>query len=429
MTLSAAALHAEESRWKFEGFWEHRTFTYFRPAETGETQAEADSHLRGKLTYQFKNMSLAVAPDLWIDSHGRMDRQSASLSDRTDRRPAVSSSELTLDFRTASLDLRVGKQQIVWGRADTWNPTDNVMPFDYLDLVETERIGVAAVRARRYFNSASLDLVWVPRFSPTRLPLLNARWYPRLQSPSALPLRFRSRARFPPTTAASSQLAIRWDHTAHGWDYSVSYFNGWNDIPNFALLLVSPAASSGGPATPSLEVNLQRSFRRIQVVGGDLAVTPAGLGVRAEAAFFRPQKGALDFSPGEDRDYLLYALGMDKSWGDWTLLAQVMGDIAFGSGGAVFPPQAATLRFPDRGLGHSLLGRLEQSTGPRASWSLTAVVRLQAGDSLLEPEYQYQLAQAWKLSAGVHLLVGSRTDFLGQYRNNSRVYIKLRQSF
>jgi hypothetical protein len=172
--LLTSPLRAENRGWKFQGFWESRAALYLASQARGNPVSEASSHFHGAVRYQTHYFSLVAKPELWIDTRRTIDRRSVTLSDRTDRRPVAAAGELYLDLAAMGLDFRLGKQQIFWGRADTWNPTDNITPFDYLDLLDAERLGIAAVRIRRYFGASSLDLVWTPLFTPTRLPLPDA---------------------------------------------------------------------------------------------------------------------------------------------------------------------------------------------------------------------------------------------------------------
>ena len=52
------------------------------------------------------------------------------------------------------VDLRAGKQEIRWGRADAYNPTDNLIPYDYLDTFAAERMAVPALKGDIYTGAA-----------------------------------------------------------------------------------------------------------------------------------------------------------------------------------------------------------------------------------------------------------------------------------
>jgi hypothetical protein len=162
-------------------------------------------------------------------------------------------------------------------------------------------------------------------------------------------------------------------------------------------------------------------------MGGDFAATPHGIGVRGEMAFFRPESKENDSALVDDRNYMQYALGADKHYGEWFLLGEILGDSSFGHSQS--NSQAGRFRFPDRGLGHSLLGRVERTINPWSSFRVTTIIRFSGHGFLLQPAYQYQVSQAWKAEAGILILGGNSDDFLGQYRDNTRLYVKLRKSF
>ena len=49
-----------------------------------------------------------------------------------------------------------------WGRADGFNPTDNLLPYDYLDTFSEERIAVPALKADAYWQDSRFELAWIP---------------------------------------------------------------------------------------------------------------------------------------------------------------------------------------------------------------------------------------------------------------------------
>ncbi len=71
------------------------------------------------------------------------------------------------------IDLRLGQQIIVWGRADALNPTNNLTPVDFRirsPLEDDIRLGNAGARAFLRFAPFRLEGVWMPIYLPTELP-------------------------------------------------------------------------------------------------------------------------------------------------------------------------------------------------------------------------------------------------------------------
>jgi len=104
--------------------------------------------------------------------------------------PSLEIREGYVDWRTAAADFRVGIQQFAWGRLDGVPPTDVLNPRDYHDPFVTDfeeaKIGIPAVQATRHLpdvprlslGELRATLVYVPFAVPSRLPLLEERWFP-----------------------------------------------------------------------------------------------------------------------------------------------------------------------------------------------------------------------------------------------------------
>lgn len=217
-------------------------------------------------------------------------------------------------------DIRVGKQRIAWGRADKFNPTDNLNPNDFSDLVNfTEMAPSWAFKGTWYFENSRLTGVWLPGITPVLLPPNGANLFlGDLDS-------FNDKLRFPDHIPKNSMFAFRWDGSLDKWDYSISYFNGYDDLPiPTHLTLRSP------PISPVIRME----FPTMQVVGADLATDLSGIGVWAEAGLFIPKEVTfvteLNGTASEEtqlgRDpYLKFTIGGDYTFSNGVYLnAQLM---------------------------------------------------------------------------------------------------------
>ena len=71
------------------------------------------------------------------------------------------------------LDLRIGQQIIIWGRADAFNPTNNVTPFDLRvrsPVEDDRRVGNVGARAFLNLSPVRLEGIWMPLYVPSELP-------------------------------------------------------------------------------------------------------------------------------------------------------------------------------------------------------------------------------------------------------------------
>ena len=150
--------------------------------------------------------------------------------------------------------LEAGRQFIRWGKADILNPTDRFAPKDFLNVVGTDFLGVNAARLTVESGSNTLDLVWQPWFTPSRTPLLNQRWTALPPDVAAVPIRDLG-TRYP----GRSQSGARWNRIARGFEYSFSFFDGFNYLPLFQpRITIVP-----------LNVSIERYYPRLRMYGAD----------------------------------------------------------------------------------------------------------------------------------------------------------------
>ena len=139
-------------------------------------------------------------------------------------------------------------------------------------------------------GDASIDLVFAPRFTPSRIPLFNQRWS------IPLPL-LEARPEFP----GAPQYGARWNHVGKIAEYSLSFYNGFDHLPLFQL-------------TPRFEV--QRFYPQLRMYGGDAAIPLGPVTVKSEAAYFTST------NPQSD-NYILYVLQVERQSGEWIFVGGV----------------------------------------------------------------------------------------------------------
>ena len=98
------------------------------------------------------------------------------IDDEERRRPIVWPEELHLDLTIDPVTIRAGWQVYAWGTGDLFNPTDTINPIDFSDLFDTRRISVLSASAQVTTEHLSLEVVSVPSFTRSRLPLKGRRF-------------------------------------------------------------------------------------------------------------------------------------------------------------------------------------------------------------------------------------------------------------
>jgi hypothetical protein len=267
----------------------------------------------------------------------------AALSDRAEINPLdLGLWEAYVDlfgFLLDSLDLRIGKQRIAWGTADTLNPTDNLNPDDFSDPLDFGRkLPTTAFLATYYLGDYTLTGVWMPSLRPVLLPTSGftlAQEMPGLTIPPDIAIaETEERLILPEPLLKNSMFAAKVKSMLLNVDWSVSFFRGFDDLP----ILSSVTAAPIGPN--SLRVSSELSFPRLNVIGADLAGEFLSIGFWGEGAVFLPDEESIlsITAPGtegapetqeqamlKDEAYFKYTIGLDYTFkGGIYLNAQYM---------------------------------------------------------------------------------------------------------
>lgn len=300
--------------------------------------------------------------------------------------PSVDFEEAYADVFLPSVDLRLGKQKVAWGKLDRIQPNDLINPLNYSDPFlqeEVERkIGVPAVQASYYLpawhgvpSESRLTAVWVPRYFPYRFPLAGCdiqgrtsqcnieRWFPPAAVPPStftlnlppgspipavtLPLSFQVQNISPPKWRwENNEIGLRYSALVHDADVAFYYFHGFDAQP--AFLLTAAALGQPDPSSPLGVKNLSGAtvltpkFQQINALGADGAYAFDRFTVRGEGAF------VFDRPFPRDLRFLL----TDNS----SLIPQIPGilnDLRMGEGSApvVLPPSFVVRNAVEWGLG------------------------------------------------------------------------------
>jgi hypothetical protein len=240
--------------------------------------------------------------------------------------PALEFAEAYFDVFLPSVDLRLGKQKVAWGKLDRFQPNDLINPLAYNDPFlqeEAERkIGVPALQATYYVptwpdlpEESRLTAVWVPQYVPYRFPLSSCevqnrtshcdieRWFPpAAMPPSALnvpgdivglpagqsidvPLAFHTQnSPTPGWRVANNEIGLRYSGLLHDVDFALYYYHGFDVQPAFRLQ-ADVIGSSHDLRDLTGATTLSPVFKQIDSGGADFAYAFDRFTVRGEGAF------------------------------------------------------------------------------------------------------------------------------------------------
>jgi hypothetical protein len=329
------------------------------------------------------------------------DSWSLDWSDRGILRPRLSVRRASATISKNWLTLDVGKQFIRWGKTDIVTPTDRFAPRDFINVVDANFLAVTGVRAVARANDAnSLEAVWVPRLTPSRLPLLGQRWSP---VDPGVPVVVVGEGVLPD----GAQIGVRWSHVGP-IEYSASFFDGFNHLPTFN---VRPQPVPIDDST--MAVAIERIYPAIRSYGADVAVPTRWFTVKGETAYFT--------SVVAD-EYLLFVVQVERQTGEWVFVGGYAGE-------AVTVRRAQLVFAPDRGLTDAFVGRASFTIDTNRSMAVETAIRQNLQGEYVKTEFSQAHGQHWRVTIAGIFIGGAPDDFLGQYSSNSHVSLVLRYSF
>jgi hypothetical protein len=222
--------------------------------------------------------------------------------------------DLFIDLREAyvnaylgPLDLRLGKQIVVWGRADAFNPTNNITPIDLRirsPLEDDRRVGNIGARAFLNFQPVRIEGVWMPLYLATE--------FPPLELPSGVVF---GAPNYPAPEIQEGLGAGRIHLELPSFEASASYLYGYALLPGLALQSWDYGLDAG--------VVIERRPYKHQVIGLDFSTAISDLfALRGEAAYRIPDDEEAYRTP---RPEFNYVLGIDKTFGNLSVIAQYVG--------------------------------------------------------------------------------------------------------
>lgn len=246
-----------------------KSYTYFDEAPADDRLYREEGIFRLEWSRQFAPwVGVKLVGEVRGDTDGDANGVYVEIPDTNPHRSILGLREATASFRWVPVDVTIGKQLFAWGTADAYNPTDNLNPYDYLDVLDADKMAVYSVAARVQAGPASLVAVVVPLFTPSRLPEATGRW--AVPPPPGFMGLVNDRE-LPGREIENVQYAARLRTTVAGWDLSASYYQGFDDVPQFRAGTVrSPAGAVVTSLTPV--------FPRIRAVGADFSTASRGSG-------------------------------------------------------------------------------------------------------------------------------------------------------
>jgi hypothetical protein len=192
--------------------------------------------------------------------------------------------------------LTIGKQQVVWGKADGLKVLDVVNPQDFrefvLDEFDDSRIPLWMFNAEFPIKNTTLQVLWIPDLTYHDLPEEGSPFEFTSQVPDVpdgVTLITEDPNR-PNNPMIDSDFGLRLSGFAKGWDFTINYLYHYDDIP----ALYRTIDVSG----PTPVVTVSPEYERSHLIGGTFSTAIGELTLRGELGYstsrFFPTEDATD---------------------------------------------------------------------------------------------------------------------------------------
>ena len=407
-------------------------------------QAPAWSGLRG--FYQFEGSYTLPSPGHWSKLRNRLEVGSQgqlsesvkwklnvradydgiySLSDfypplvRKDQRFDLGFRETYLDIAAGNLELRLGRQQIVWGEvvglffADVVSAKDlreTVLPdFDLL------RIPQWAARAEYFSGDTHLEAVWIPLPTVDEVGKPGSAFY---AYPPAGPTGygyFINDERRPRHNAVNQNFGVRASTLIDGYDGALFAYRSVDTSPTYLRSIVN----APGPTLVYTPVH-----EKITQYGATIAKDLGDFVIKAEAVYAMGRDFNVTRLSDADgvvtQNYLDYIVSFEFGLPD----------------DARFNFQFFQRRFSDHDP--DIIPKARES-GVTLFWSgkwgshfspqILAIHSLDRNDWMLRPKIVWNFEKNWRAAAGADVFGGRPTGLFGQFDKQDRLYVEVRRSF
>jgi len=319
-----------------------------------------------------------------------------------------------LDLYFNNFDLRIGKQQIIWGKADGVFITDVISPRDLSEFILPDfdeiRIGINALKLDYYLGNSTFETVWIPTFQPTIAPAENSIWAPE-KPKFPKPATFDYANAEPENKLADSEVAVKYSSLGSFIDFEIMSAYLWDDNPAMHIF-----------SQPDSTLLIKPEYHRLPLIGASFGKSVLGAVIRGEGAFYFDKRfSSEDLSSNgiKEKNYLHYLLGYDHNWFGINTSFQFVQEYIFDYESDLKNDEfssIATFLFAKTFFRETL------------ELSLFSYYGINYKDALIRPKISYNIFDGFNVLFGANIFLGDKGNF-GQYNENDMLYLKVRYDF
>ena len=332
--------------------------------------------------------------------------------------------EIYLDLYFNSIDLRIGKQQVVWGKADGVFITDIVSPLNLSEFLLPDfdeiRVGVYAAKFDYYFGSSTVEAIWKPIYAGNQLPPSGSIWFKPPEFPA--PPKFDYSKEKIDANFENGEIYLKYSLSSSAIDFDVMGAYVWDQTASMHVDKEFGLNSLGNPILTGLLITPEH--HRLHVAGGSFTSTIKSFVLRGEAAYYNGKyfqtadplaEGALT-----QKNYLHYVVGLDYGTGYLKLSTQFIQKYIMDYEDLIDEDELQnTMTF---------LARYD-AMRETLHLELFSYIGLNYGDALIRPKVTYDYSDSFSILLGSNIFVGDDQGMFGHYNDNSMIYAKIKYNF
>lgn len=338
-----------------------------------------------------------------------------------DSEPEIGIREAYVDLFFESMDVRIGKQAIVWGQAEGAFITDIVSPRDMRSFILADfteiRMGIPALKADYYLGDYTFEGIWIPRFVPSSLPASDGLWAQEMTLPNGTPIA--PSITEVGTTFEDSEVFGKISRFGSSLSWEVMGGYAWTDEPHVTNI-------DGPTATATQE------YGRFAVVGGSFSMPLGPTVVRGEAALYldKPFSSVTPAMPSptvevEKHHQVQSLLGVD--WNLWGVAMSGQYILSY------VDDHNATLMELGKSVEefkHTFTFRMQDTyISDRLTAKVFVYLEPEPLNALIRPSLSWSIEDGVSIEGGLELFVGDEDGTFGTYSDNSLAYVSLRWYF
>lgn len=338
---------------------------------------------------------------------------------KSDQHSELELRDTYIDYSYGPWDIRLGKQQIVWGEAVALFFADVVNAKDLREFILPDfdliRMPDWASDIEYSKDNFHAEFVWLPAPQFNKMGVTNAEFafpYPIPTPTTAFTAKDAVR---PKNSIDNSDVGMKLSYLFSGWDVSAFYLHTWNKSPiNFRTI------SSG-------VFNFFPQYKRLDIMGATLAKEMNKVVLKGELVFNKDGYFSIFDNNDTDgvvrRNFIDYLLGLD-----YTFFEKIDANLQFMQ--RVVFNHSDLLVDNEREFNNSLSFRIKTDfLSGKLEPEFLAIASLMEPDFLYRPKVSLKIKNNWRLRFGADIFQGHASGLFGKFDKKSRVYSEVIYSF